>query len=142
MRNSTRQSEVPDPKARLRELLNMIWGRFDSISEEQQRSVLSLLEKLAQLERRKQPRRPSLIPVTIDNVHRGSAENISAGGTLIRAAIPLSVGQEVTLDFAFPGSDEPSRMTAEVIWTNPRQMMTGVRFTSVSSDLKDMIKSL
>ena len=136
-----RQSGVPDPKARLRELLNMIWGRFDSIPEEQQQSVLELLEKLTQLERRQQPRKPSLIPVTIDNVHRGSAENISTGGALIRTAVPLSVGQEVTLDFAPSGANGPTRMTAKVIWTNPRQMMTGVKFALQSKDLEKVAKT-
>ena len=136
---TTRQSGVQDPKARLRVLLKRIWNSFDSASQKEQRRLLSALEELARPERRKHPRALSLIPVTIDGAHSGTAGNLSAGGALIRAPVPFSVGQEVTMDFTLPGSDQPCRMTGKVIWTH--QMAAGVEFTSASKDLEDLIES-
>ena len=140
MTDSTRFSSEEDGKARVKVLLDRIRDLFPSATEKQQRRLLSSLGELVRPDRRKHPRSLSFVPLTIDDVHSGIAGNISAGGLLIRTSVPLSVGQEITMDFPFPSSDEPSRMTGMVVWTG--QMAIGVEFTSLlTEELRELIES-
>jgi hypothetical protein len=131
MSHSKGKSTKANGKARLQVLLKSIRDSFDSASKEHQQRLLSSLEQLAQPEQRKHPRTPSLIQVRVDDIHPGVAINISLGGAFIQTSSSFSVGQKISVDFSFPGSDEARRMTGEVVWRSPEGV--GVKFTRLLS---------
>jgi hypothetical protein len=140
MTNTIRESIKAGRKAHLQVLLKRISDSFDAASEEQQTRLMRSLEELARPDRRKNPRSPSLLQITIDDVHSGIAGNISADGAVIRTPVSFSVGQQIRMAFPFPGSREPSKIRGEVTWTH--QMVVGVKFISVTKDFEALLESL
>ncbi|MDY6952241.1 MAG: PilZ domain-containing protein, partial [Thermodesulfobacteriota bacterium] len=131
MTDSQKQPAETRGKARLQTLLKEIEDVFESASEEHQQGLLVSLEELAQPEQRRHPRRPSLIQVTLDGAHPGVATNISLGGAFIQTASSFTIGQHISVDFSLRSSDEPRRMTGEVVWRSPEGV--GVKFTRLLS---------
>ena len=131
MTDSKKQPTETNGKARLQRLLKSIRDAFDSASEEHQQRLLGSLEELAQPEQRRHPRRPSLIQVTLDGVHPGVATNMSLGGAFIQTASSFTIGRQISVDFLLHNSDEPRRMTGEVVWRSPEGV--GVKFTRLLS---------
>ncbi len=127
MTTSPQKPDISSHKAQLELLLKSICDLFDSVSEDRQRKLLSSLEQLARHDRRKDTRTLCLIPVTVNAAYSGIARNISVRGAFIRTSAPVSVGQEITMDFPLPESDEPTKMIGEVVWRNA--VGFGVQFT-------------
>lgn len=152
MTDSAKESHLSTLTARLEELISNLTLFIENASEEQKRTVLSLLEseQLLELlrnwqhgERRKTPRKPYSLSVQYATEHEILTDfprDISSGGMFIETSAPLSVGQQITLTFTPPHQKKPIRVTAEVAWTGPGGV--GVRFTSSSKDLEKMMKSL
>jgi uncharacterized protein (TIGR02266 family) len=151
MTDSVQQSE-DDVTARLKELIHNISMFIDNASDEQKRTVLSLLEnqRLLELlenwrhgERRRARRKPFSLSVQYATEHEILTDfprDISSGGMFIETSAPLSVGQQITLNFKPPKGKKPIKMTAQVVWTGPGGV--GVKFTSASKELEAAIKSL
>jgi hypothetical protein len=114
---------------------------IDEASEPQREQLSKLLEGLRGSERRRHPRKSSFIPVAVNDGHAGIVKNISVTGAFIRVFLPLSVGQQITLNF--PGrtkQEDAIKMTGEVMWTSAEGV--GVQFASSDKDLEEVIKAL
>ena len=113
---------------------------IDEASEAQKENLSRLLEDLRESDRRRHPRKPSFIPVAVNDGHAGIVKNISVSGAFIRIFLPLSIGQHITLGFPFPSRERPIKITGEVVWTSAEGV--GVQFASSNQDLEEEIKSL
>ena len=137
MTGAVQQSNKSGVTARLIELIS-------NISEDQQRTLLRLLEEDWQYrEQRNHPRKPCFIGVdyaTRDRVFKDFIQNINAGGVFIETRMPFSVGQEITLIFSFPNYQKPVKIAAEITRSGPQGI--GVKFKMANQYLKAMIKSL
>jgi CheY-like chemotaxis protein len=89
-------------------------------------------------ERRRYFRCPTSIPVTvlIRNMPevRGHSLNISEGGMALSTVVPLTVGEEVQIQFILPGHEKTFSAKSEVCWLKPGHL--GARFVSFSSEHK------
>lgn len=94
-----------------------------------ERSDLEVLEDLAFGGKRKHTRIP--LRTVVDYAARGQAyrdfiHNISAGGVFIETAMPISIGEELSLTFQLPNYNIPIKITGEVVRISPQGI--GVRF--------------
>jgi len=112
----------------------------DEASEAQREDLFAVLTDLRGSERRSHLRKSSFIPVSVNGAHGGIVRNISVSGAFIRVFLPLSVNQEITVDFPLANQAERTRIRAEVIWTSP--VGVGVQFHSPSEELHEMINFL
>jgi hypothetical protein len=140
MKKSDEQSDEARLTSQLKDVLSDISSYIDRASEEQKRRLLGMVEELRQTDRRQHPRTPCSIEVTVDGVYTDFIENISAGGVFIQTSAPFSVGQHITLVFPFPSSEAPSRMSGEIVWKSA--VGVGVKFSSVSHELKELMESV
>ena len=142
MTNSTQQSGETAVKARLKELLDDVSLFIDYASEEDQRRLLSSLEEFSRSERRKHPRRPCSIEVSLATwrFFTERIRNISVGGVFVETSEAFSVGQHVKLMFSPPHRGEPVEINGQVAWIVPEGI--GVRFTTTSGDLEEIFASL
>jgi Tfp pilus assembly protein PilZ len=79
--------------------------------------------------KRKHTRKPLLTVVdyaTQGKVYRDFIRNISAGGVFIETAVPISIGQELSLTFVLATHRRPIKLTGEVVRIIPQGI--GVRF--------------
>ena len=67
------------------------------------------------------------------------AQNISAGGMLVRTADPVPEGETIQLHFSLPGVDREIRLSAIVQHVTPGEFM-GLRFTEMSPADADAIR--
>lgn len=75
------------------------------------------------VERRKSPRTPALVRVTyrsVDVLFSEFARNVNEGGMFIETDNPAPVDSVVALHFQLPGSEQPIRASARVVWTRER----------------------
>ncbi len=101
-----------------------------------------LPEKTITLDERESPRKACLLKVDYqaqDNTHTEHILDISMGGVFIETGEPIAVGQEITLIFTFPNSQEPLKVKGEIVWRNPKGI--GVRFTDINPQQVDKIKT-
>ena len=146
MTDSMQQSDKHDKGSVtgwLKDLLKDISPFIDNASEEQKQRLLSVLEDLRKTDRRKHPRKPCSISITCTVQDRDFTDivtNISPGGVFIQTSEALSVGQQVTLAFSSPDQEEPINATGKIVWDSPNGI--GVKFTSASNNLKEVIKGL
>ena len=152
MKDSIRQSNESSVTARLKNLIKEISELAENASEEQKQTLLSLLEKRRLLElleiwrqedRRTMPRKRTPLSVhcyTKDQAFEDSVRDISSTGVFIETSALLSVGEEITLSFSSPHSEEPVKVTGEIVWTGPGGV--GVEFKAASKDLEAIIKTL
>ncbi len=155
MTRSGEGSDEAKVTARLKELIEDISTFIDVASPEQNQTLLNLLEDSVPIyfgyldyirhgDRREHARKTLSIAVdcrTWGDAFRSLVRDISAGGMFIQTNRELSVGEQITVCFPPPsGREEPIEVTAEVVWTGPGGV--GVKFTSVSIKLEEMIDSL
>ena len=96
-----------------------------------------------QADRRKHPRKSCFIPATwatSDAVLTDFIWNISAGGVFLDTSEPCSPGEHISMTFLLPNQEEPVKTTGEIVWK--ASVGVGVKFTSVSKDLEEMIEAL
>lgn len=67
------------------------------------------------------------------------AQNISAGGILLRAADPMAEGAALHLKFILPGAEREIRVTARVQHVTPGEFV-GVQFIDLSPADSDAIR--
>jgi len=78
-----------------------------------------------------------------------SAVNLSLGGLCLTTPSPLSKGDYVKLELALPGSSQPTRAMAEVVWVSVegKEYKSGIRFLIVLKEadedgIKKYLKSI
>jgi len=143
MKESDHESHQSSVKGRLEELLKEISAYIDKAPEEQQQRVLTALEELAQSDRREHPRKPCSISISYtveDQTFSDVVTNICPGGVFIKTSEAFSVGQQITLGFSFPDKEQSVKCQGKIVWDSPNGI--GVKFTSATHNLQDVIKTL
>jgi Tfp pilus assembly protein PilZ len=138
--NTSDQSGV---KARLKDLIKEISSYIDSAPEDQQQRFLRVLEDLRQSDRRKHPRKPCAITITYmveDRTFTDLVTNICPGGVFIKTSQAFSVGQQMTIGFSCPEQGQSIKCQGKIVWDSPNGI--GVKFTSATPNLQEVIKSL
>jgi hypothetical protein len=90
-------------------------------------------------DRRRHPRIAYHIPldyVVDGKSYKDFIENISYGGALIEAPRAFLRGQEISIAFLFPFSEDPIKGVAEIVWTQPGKF--GVKFKSLKLKGKEL----
>ena len=136
MKASKEGSKAPGVNTRLIELIVMM-------SDEQKKSLVQELEERLQIRKRKQGRKPyfSTVCYTARNgAHVDFIQNISAGGVFIATRLPPSVGEELTLAFPLPISQEHVMLDGKIVWTAEQGM--GVKFKRINNEDEERIRRL
>jgi Tfp pilus assembly protein PilZ len=138
--------------ARLKGLAEDIRAFIDKAPEDRQRILLSLLEdhRLQDLLKdwqHGQPKGTTRRPVSAlmadpkgDRILKDFIGDIGTGGMFIETPPTFSVGEEVTLVFSPTYEQGPVRVTGKIVWRIPSGI--GIRFTSATNDLEEILKSL
>ena len=89
-------------------------------------------------ERRRYYRCPAAVPVTVLRTTmpdvRCASLNISEGGMALSTLVPLSIGEQVQVQFTLPGHEVPFSAESTVCWLKPG--LLGVHFVSLSQEHK------
>ena len=136
MNASDQGSKALGVETRLIELIVMM-------SEEQKRSLVEELEERLHIKKRRQGRKPYFSTVCYtaqDGPHVDFIQNISAGGLFIGTNHAPSVGEELTLAFPLPISQEHIMLDGEIVWATKQGM--GVKFKRISNDDEGKIERL
>ena len=131
-----RKMEESGKSARLIELI------LKMTDEEQQRLLIELEEKLT-VRKRKHDRKSYFSVVdynAMQSAHTGFIENISAGGVFIGTSSSFPVGQEISMAFPLPVSQEHVRMDGEVVRVDAEGI--GVKFKAIEHEQEALIKRL
>jgi hypothetical protein len=135
-------SEV-DAAAAFHKRTGFVFGR--PLSPQSIRNTLKPAYGLILRERRRYFRCPISSPVTI--LRRNMPEircrvvNISEGGMALSTIVPLSLGEEVQIQFTLPGCKVPFAAESKICWMKTGR--SGIRFVSLSrehrSELQDWL---
>jgi uncharacterized protein (TIGR02266 family) len=99
-------------------------------------------EKTITLDERESPRKSCSLTVDYqsqDSEHSEHILDIGTGGVFIETAEPIAVGQELTLNFTFPDSQDTIKVNGEIVWRNPKGI--GVKFIGMTRQHVDKIKT-
>jgi len=112
------------------------------LSPQSIRSTLKPAYGLILREQRRYFRCPISIPVTVliknmPEVHCHSV-NISEGGIALSTSVPLSLGEEVQIQFILPGSKVPFSVESKICWLKTDHF--GLRFVSLSREHKSELQ--
>ena len=113
------------------------------MTDEEQQSLLIELEEKLTVRKRKHDRKSYFSVVdynATESAYTDFIENISAGGVFIGTSESLSVGQEISMAFPLPISQEHVRMDGEVVRANAEGI--GVRFKAVDHEREGLIRRL
>lgn len=113
------------------------------MSDEEKQSLVEELEERLHIKKRKHGRKPYFSTVcytALDGAHVDFIQNISAGGVFIGTSLPSSVGEEVTLAFPLPISQEHIMLDGEIVWAAKQGM--GVKFNLINNEDEERIKGL
>ena len=120
------------------EVRAFIFEIIDDMSYTEMRQLLEDLEKWkkSKNEKRKYPRRSTLIGITYSSDQRRIFEdfvrNISAGGLFIETNLLSEIGQKLTMTFSHPGSGDPIKVLGKVIRVDSKGI--GVKFNKLLGD--------
>ena len=106
-------------------LIRMVMDMSDTERED----LLKKWEQHRRPEMRKDPRKPSLIPVdcsSLDACFTDFIQDISKGGVFIQTDGHFFVGQQITLTFTLPKAEKDITVKGEVVRVNSRGI--GVKF--------------
>ncbi len=144
MADLAQQPEEANITSQLKELIGDLSAFVEYVTEEQQQGLLDVLQEWIRGERREHYRKPCCIEIgyytTQERMFTDFIENISASGVFIRTSAPLSVGQKLELILPCLSNKEPMAITGEVVWKG--ELGVGVKFTTVSNELKKMFTSV
>ena len=143
MTDSRQQSDGPNVRAELKELLEHILISVDYAPEDQQRSLLTSLRHWQRGERRKHARKECSAPVRVGvwRVFTEHIRNISVSGVFIKSSTPFAEGEQLTLVFSLPNKNGPLKVTGHVVWKS--QEGVGVEFTQpLSKQVEEIVDSL
>lgn len=93
--------------------------------------------------RRKHRRKPyfSVVDYSVQDGHYTDfIHNISAGGVFIGTGTPFLAGEEVSMVFPLPITQEQFRIAGEIAWAS--EMGIGVKFNIIDDRHEAMIKSI
>ena len=113
------------------------------MSDEEQQNLLIELEEKLSVRKRKHDRKSYFSVVdynALEAAHTGFIENISAGGVFIGTSRSFSVGQEISMAFPLPVSQEHVTMDGEVVRVNAEGI--GVKFKTVDHEREGLIRRL
>jgi len=113
------------------------------MSDEEQRDLVRQLEERLFDGKREYDRKHYFSVVdynTQEAGHTGFIENISASGVFIGTSKSFSVGEEISMAFPLPISQEHVRIQGEVVRVSSEGI--GVRFKAVGDEQEEMIKQL
>jgi type IV pilus assembly protein PilZ len=99
-------------------------------------------EKTITLDERESPRKSCSLSVEYQSQDRQHSEqilDIGTGGVFIETTEPIVVGQELTLNFSFPDSEDNIKVDGEIVWRNPKGI--GVKFIGLTQQQADNIKT-
>ncbi len=136
MTTSNQKLNEPGLNTRLIELIVMM-------TDKEKLSLVKELEARLKLKKRKYERKPYFSTVCYtkrDGAHVDVIQNISAGGVFIGTSLPGSTGEELTLAFPLPISQEHIMLEGEIAWASKDGM--GVKFKTVSNEETNRIQSL
>jgi type IV pilus assembly protein PilZ len=74
-----------------------------------------------------------------DSEHSEHILDIGTGGVFIETTEPIAVGQDLTLNFTFPDSQDTIKVDGEIVWRNTKGI--GVKFIGISQQQVDKIKT-
>jgi hypothetical protein len=120
------------------EVRAFIFEIIDDMSDTEMRQLLKDLEKWqkSKNEKRKYPRRSTLIGITYSSDQRRTFEdfvrNISAAGLFIETNLLSELGQKLTMTFSHPDSGDPIKVLGKVIRVDSGGI--GVKFNKLLSD--------
>ena len=140
---NNKQLNEPELTARLKELLGEIFAQIQGVSKHRKQSLLTLLEDWQYYDRRKRLRKAHSIQVaysTQDRTFKDFVRNISIDGAFVQTPMRVPVGEQISLSFPIPNNGGYFRLNGEMVWSSARG--GGVKFTSTSMRLKEMIQSL
>ena len=112
---------------------------IDDMSYTEMRQLLKDLEKWqkSKNEKRKYPRRPTLVDITYSSDQRRIFEdfvrNISADGLFIETNLITELGQKLTMTFSHPDSGDPIKVAGKVIRVDSGGI--GVKFNTLLSEV-------
>ena len=138
-----KQPNEPQLTTRLKELLGEIFAQIEGVPKGRKQRLLRFLEDWQHYDRRKRLRKAYSMQVayaTQDRTFTDFIRNISIDGAFVQTPIPVPVGQQISLSFPIPNDEGYFRLSGEMVWSCP--IGGGVRFTSTSMRLKEMIQSL
>ena len=128
---STQEPNISAVTARITKLIS-------AMPLDERRKLLKYLEKKYMAGKRKHPRKTYFMDVnfaTPDRVSSGYIQNISAGGLYVETREALSVGQQITLSFKLPESEDHIKIGGEVVRASSQGI--GVKFgMSLDDSLK------
>ena len=113
------------------------------MSNEEQKDLVKQLEERLFDGKREYDRKRYFSVVdynTQEAVHTGFIENISPNGVFIGTSSSFSVGEEISMAFPLPISQEHVRIQGEVVRVSADGI--GVRFKAVGHEQEEMIKRL
>ncbi|MGD8229357.1 MAG: PilZ domain-containing protein [Desulfobacteraceae bacterium] len=113
------------------------------MTDEEQESLLIQLEEKLSVRKRKHDRKSYFSVVdynALEAAHTGFIENISAGGVFIGTSKSFPIGEEISMAFPLPVSQEHVRMEGEVVRANAEGI--GVKFKAVDHEQEGMIRRL
>jgi hypothetical protein len=106
------------------------------------RNVLKPAYGLILRERRRYFRCPASVPVAVLRTNmpdvRCSSLNISEGGMALSTSVPLSIAEEVQVQFTLPGHEIPFSAKSRVCWL--KTGLLGVQFVSLSHEHKSELQ--
>ena len=130
--------EINDNELGRNEVRAFIFEIIDDMSDTEMRQLLQDLEKWqkSKNEKRKYPRRSTLIGITYSSDQRRTFEdfvrNISAAGLFIETNLLSELGQKLTMTFSHPDSGDPIKVLGKVIGVDSGGI--GVKFNKLLSD--------
>jgi hypothetical protein len=130
--------EINDNELGRNEVRAFIFEIIDDMSDTEMRQLLKDLEKWqkSKNEKRKYPRRSTLIGITYSSGQRCTFEdfvrNISAAGLFIETNLLSELGQKLTMTFSHPDSGDPIKVLGKVIRVDSGGI--GVKFNKLLSD--------
>ncbi|MGB2688163.1 MAG: PilZ domain-containing protein [Desulfobacterales bacterium] len=121
------------------EVRAFIFEIIDGMSDTEMRQLLKDLEgwQKSKNEKRKYPRRSTLMDITYSSGQRrifeNFVQNVSAGGLYIETNFISELGQKITMTFSHPDSGDPIKVLGKVIRVDSGGI--GVKFNKLLSAL-------
>ena len=128
-----------DKKIGRKKAYNKILTIISTLSEAQMRNLLKSLEKWQQSkldEKRKYPRKQTFIWTECfanSRCFTDFIQNLSVSGLFIETQFPFFVGEELSMTFTLPGTDNPIKITGKIVRVDSNGI--GVQFDELLSDI-------
>ncbi len=124
------------------DVTSRLFELIGKMNDEERRGLLDEIETKPFLRKRRHDRKPYFSVVDYSAQEYPYADfikNIAAGGVFISTSTPFSFGQEVSLAFPLPVSQEHITIPGEIVRIEEEGI--GVKFKNLDQDLKKKIKA-